>query len=111
MPKYRNYDEVKLRKLWPNSSLSLGQIASLLGLPRSTLRTIAVRLGLPSRENIYNHQRDDPTAEEIAQRAAECRLKHYKEKRAEPYYKNPPPGALRCFSYCGQCYVSTPSLT
>jgi hypothetical protein len=153
MPRRREFDEAKLRELWPDTRLSLGQIASLLGMPRSSLGKIAGRLGLPPREHRpydrdllrrlwlfttmtpqeiafelgssrqfvreqaklmglprkvpeYKHLERDPTQEEIAERAAECRKRHLAEKRAEPHQRGDEAGSLRCFSYCGDCYVS-----
>jgi len=153
MPKRREFDEAKLRELWPDNRLSVAQIASLLGMPRATLQKISARMGLPPRDYRqydrellrrlwlytdmtpqqiafelgssrqfvreqakrmglprkvpeYKHIERDPTQEEIAERAAECRKRHLAEKRAEPVSYNDEAGSIRCFTYCGDCYVS-----
>lgn len=59
MPKRREFDEAKLRELWPDTKQSLRQIARLLGMSHATLRNIAFRIGLPERLYPGEHEAID----------------------------------------------------
>jgi len=64
-------------KAWFDSSLRRIDIAAKFGLSKTLCRNIAMEFGLPAIreqcENGYNNRQDDPTPEEILQRAAEVR--------------------------------------
>ena len=69
-------------RLWHDPTLSRRDIGLALGVSQSFLSTMAARLGLPRRQTRHC-EANDPTPEEIAERARECRERHYKERREE----------------------------
>lgn len=73
-----------LFQLWADKKLTKTEIARQIGVTESGLDALAKRHKLPYRGR---KQRAfsivDPTPEEIAERALECRLKHLAEKRRE----------------------------
>lgn len=68
-------DIPRLFRLWhmPPSQMPTAQIAKLLGIGESTLYSVRKKHKLPDRERVYVHEDDDPTEEEIAERAAAIR--------------------------------------
>jgi len=80
-------DVPRLFALWADATLSRDEIARLLGVGGTTLQKLAHRYALPPRKvaNSRRQSRGDPTLEEIAIRARECRERHYAEKRVEAY--------------------------
>lgn len=73
-----------LFRLWADKSLTKTEIARQVGVTERGLDVLATRHKLPYRGR---KQRAfsivDPTPEEIAERALECRLKHLAAKRLE----------------------------
>lgn len=80
-------DVTRLFALWADPALNRDDIARLLGVGSSALCRAANRYGLPKRHvaNARRMPRRDPTLDEIAIRARECRERHYAEKRREAY--------------------------
>lgn len=73
-----------LFKLWSDKGLTKTEIARQLCITERGLDVLAKRHKLPSRGRKHRaFSMADPTPEEIAQRALECRLKHLAEKRKE----------------------------
>lgn len=70
--------------LW-HAGETLDKLASRFGVSRATVMRFAVRNGLPFRgqPNLCGGL-GDPTPEEIAERARECRERHYAMRRREP---------------------------
>lgn len=64
-----------LFRLWhmPSSQMPTAEIARRLGVGESTLYSIRKAHKLPDRERVYVYEDDDPSEEEIAERAAEIR--------------------------------------
>lgn len=77
MPSGRDveYCAVTLHRMWA-SGASYIEIAAALGCSQSLVARLKVRHGLPNRQKpnreIFD---DDPTPEQIAERAAECRAR------------------------------------
>ena len=59
------------------------QMAKRFGVSSSTIHVWSRRYKLPRRPKPMPHRSVDPTPEEIAERAAECRARHLAERRAE----------------------------
>jgi uncharacterized protein YjcR len=78
----REIDVAKLFKLW-HSEMETPDIAVALGVSISTLWSLRQRHGLPKRPRAAVTLVADPTPEEIAKRAKECRERHYAERRGE----------------------------
>jgi hypothetical protein len=79
--------EAEFRMLWSRSHLSRTDLAVHFGCSVSSIDTMRVALGLPRRKS--NRRRPtqtvpDPTPEELEERKAECRARHYAERRQEP---------------------------
>lgn len=74
-----------LYRLWHSDprEVSTTEIARQLGVSASTLYKYAELHKLSKRERVYRDLTVDPTPEEIEQRAAECREKHFKKRRRE----------------------------
>ena len=85
MPK--RIDVPRLFELWSNPALSRSEIAHLLGVGSTALHRAVSRYKLPSRNVLASARRArrDPTPEEIAIRARECRERHYAERRREVF--------------------------
>lgn len=64
------------------SGAAVKEIAVALGVPIQTVYTLRHQYGLPKRERVCTFP-DDPTPEQIAERARECRERHYAKRRAE----------------------------
>ena len=75
-------DMQELFRMWHDRRLTRREIALALGVSQSFLSTTAARLGLPRRETVHS-EANDPTPEEIAERARECRERHYAARRLE----------------------------
>lgn len=93
------YDIELLRRLWAAGESCVG-IAAALGCSPHYVSALRQRYGLPVRrvQKLEWRCGDDPTPEEIAERAAECRA-----RRQE---KTPPPRGqcdvgMRCYSWRG----------
>jgi len=79
----RRIDEKEFVRLW-FSDASLAEICETLGITGGSLWHLQNKHRLPARGRPRDTQRrpDDPTPEEIEQRAAECREKRTKEEQA-----------------------------
>jgi len=75
-------DADELRQLWMDETISRREIGIRLGVSQSFLSNAAARLGLPRRETVHCAA-NDPTPEQIAERARECRERHYAARRLE----------------------------
>ena len=73
-----------LYQLWNDHTLTRVQVSSRLGISATHLTRLVTRHKLPPRRRDYRRDVADPTPYEIAQRAAECREKHFAQRRAEP---------------------------
>ena len=79
------YSVPELFRLWADESLTRAEVARLLGVTAGQLAKLASRHGLGFRGRRQRaFSMDDPTPEQIAERAAECRAKHMAQRRAEP---------------------------
>lgn len=76
-------NERLLRQLWDDATLTNRQIAQRLKITESYLCKLRERLELPRRCPAHSLPSYDPTPEEIAVRAAQCRQKHLAQRRAE----------------------------
>jgi hypothetical protein len=85
-------DEAKLKTLWADQRHTLGQICYRLGRrTEADVLAAAKRLGLPERLGPrHDRQPDDPTPEEIAERAAEVRSWWDEKTRAMRSVAKPP---------------------
>ena len=101
---FEKYDVDLLRRLWLFTTMTPQQIAFELGCSRQFVSHRVAEMGLPPRGKPANRDEPDPTPEEIAERAAQCRARHLKEKKAEPFYQHEGNAGIRCFSYCGEYY-------
>lgn len=83
MGKVVQADEALVRSLW-FTDLRNDELAAALGVHRGSLQTLRERYGLPLRPHhspkATNTRLDDPTADEIEERAAECRAKWSREE-------------------------------
>ena len=77
----------ELFRLWGDKSLRTDEIADRLGVSLGSLWKLKVRHALPVRVGAVRlstansgRRHDDPTPEQIAERAAECRAKWPKER-------------------------------
>lgn len=70
-----------LSEMWA-AGAAVVDIAAALGITTSAVYTLRHQYGLPKRPKVYSNP-DDPTPEEIAERARECRERHYARRRAE----------------------------
>jgi hypothetical protein len=59
-------------------------IAAHLGIRRQRLHELRREHGIPDRPNKFRKRIVDPTPDEIAERARECRERHFAQRRAEP---------------------------
>ena len=71
-----------LLSLW-QQNLTLIEIGLAIGCSGSTVGMLAKQHGMPPRESARKMQLPDPTPDEIAVRARECRERHYAERRRE----------------------------
>jgi hypothetical protein len=84
MPIVRHVDLAKLYRLWNDHTLTRVKVSAMLGISPTHLTRLVARHKLPPRPRDRNQHGNDPTPDEIAQRAAECRERHYAQRRAEP---------------------------
>lgn len=77
-------DIPRLYSLWQDHSLSRTQVAGQLGISVAMLYRLMRRHKLPPRPKELKGPVTDPTPDEIAERARECRERHYALRRAEP---------------------------
>jgi hypothetical protein len=101
---FEKYDVDLMRRLWLNTTMTQQEIAFELGCSRQHVSYCVAEMGLPPRGKPANRNDPDPTPEEIAERAAQCRARHLREKKAEPFYQHEGNAGIRCFSYCGEYY-------
>jgi len=87
MPIVRHVDLAKLYQLWNDHTLTRVKVSSMLGISPTHLTRLVARHKLPARPRDRNQHMNDPTPDEIAQRAAECREKHFAQRRAEPDFQ------------------------
>ena len=78
----RPVDAARLFKLW-HSEMQQADIAVELGVSISTLYGLKRKYGLPRRPRAAVTPVADPTPEEIAERARQCRERHYADRRGE----------------------------
>ena len=78
----RPVDVPTLFRLW-HSDMDTADIAVALGVSLSTLHSLRMRHKLPKRPRASVTVVADPTPDEIAERARECRERHYAERRGE----------------------------
>jgi DNA-binding CsgD family transcriptional regulator len=78
----RNIDVPVLHRLWA-SEIETPEIAVRLGCSVSTLYLLRDRHKLPPRPRTRVTLLVDPTPQEIAERARECRERHYAQRRGE----------------------------
>jgi transposase-like protein len=79
----RPVDVVQLCALWADSSVPRKEVARRLGVSASQLVRLVRRYKMPHRPPEYQQAAADPTPAEIAERARECRERHYAQRRAE----------------------------
>jgi hypothetical protein len=78
----RDIDIPVLHSMWA-SDLEVPEIAVRLGCSVSTLYMLRDRHKLPPRPRMRVSVLTDPTPQEIAERARECRERHYAQRRGE----------------------------
>jgi len=84
----RQVDVPLLFRLWGDMTLTRAEIARKLGTTENQLTRLAERHGLGRRGRQHRaFSMDDPTPDEIAQRAAECRARHMELRRKEDIVK------------------------
>jgi hypothetical protein len=79
----RKIDVARLTKLWCYHTLPRAEVARRVGVSGSHLTRLASLYKLPERPAEHCAWVTDPTPEEIAERARECRERHYAQRRAE----------------------------
>jgi hypothetical protein len=76
----------EFRRLWCGSDLDRTELAIHFGCSVSSIDTLRARLDLPKKKRCRyraDHVTPDPTPEEIAERARQCRERHYAQRRSE----------------------------
>lgn len=75
-------------QLWADATLSREEVARRLGVACTTLGKLQRKHHLPVRavEPRRRRTKPDPTPDEIAVRARECRERHFAERRAEEWH-------------------------
>ena len=79
--------EDEFRRVWEANELSRTDMAIYFNCSVSSIDYLRVKLGLGKRKRTPWRAEQvipDPTPEEIAQRARECRERHFAEKLREP---------------------------
>ena len=79
----RKIDVVLLCRLWADPSITRQEVARQVGISCTRLYLLRQRYGLPDRPAADREAKDDPTPEQIAERARECRERHYAQRRGE----------------------------
>jgi DNA-binding CsgD family transcriptional regulator len=77
-----NVDVPKLFLLW-HTQATLAEIAEQLGCKVTTLWTLKKRHKLPPKRRPDGSSPNDPTPKEIAERARNCRERHFAQRRGE----------------------------
>jgi hypothetical protein len=80
----RPVDVPRLFALWADHTLTRVDVAHGLGLSPTQLTRLVAQYRLPPRPRDRNQHAGDPTPDEIAERARQCRERHYAQRRAEP---------------------------
>jgi hypothetical protein len=78
--------EDEFRRLWCESNLGRTELAIHFRCSVSSIDHLRAKLDLPKKNRCQSRPErvtPDPTPEEIAERARECRERHYAERRAE----------------------------
>ena len=83
MPTRKPIDVPLLFQLWHDETLTQSDVARRLGLSVTMLGRTARRHKLKPRPRLAKCNVVDPTPDEIAARAAECRAKHMADRLAE----------------------------
>lgn len=90
MAKKIEVDVPLLFKLWADPNVYSADLPALLGVSDTSIRRLAKTYGLPRRKPYQKALAVDlgplpwdPTPEEIAERAKECRERHFLERRKE----------------------------
>jgi hypothetical protein len=84
MPIVRHVDLARLYQLWNDHTLTRVKVSAMLGISPTHLTRLVARHKLPPRPRDRNQHASDPTPDEIAERARQCRERHYAQRRAEP---------------------------
>ncbi len=84
MPAARPVDVPRLFALWDDHALTRVDVAHRLGVSPTQLTRLVAQYRLPPRPRDRNNNTPDPTPDQIAERARECRERHYAQRRAEP---------------------------
>lgn len=80
----KQVDVPMLFRLWEDTTLTRAEMARKLGVTEGNLTRLAERYGLGPRGRQHRaFSMDDPTPDEIAERARECRERHMAQRRAE----------------------------
>lgn len=82
---FENVNPETLKKLWKSKKKTKSDVARDLGITRTQLEKLIVKYELKHR-TIPKRKRCrmiDPTPEEIAERALECKMRHLAAKRDE----------------------------
>jgi hypothetical protein len=83
--------ESEFRRLYARKELSRTDLACHFGCSVSSIDGLRAKFGLPKRKTCRWRRRQvevDPTPEQIAERAAECRARHMAQRRNEPDSEN-----------------------
>lgn len=83
MGAFKHVDVPLLFALWADNSLTRAEIASRLNISHTFLTRLAAKHKLPPRQSERKRNVADPTPDEIAERARQCRERHFAERRAE----------------------------
>lgn len=81
---FKHVDVPLLYQLWNDRTLTRAEIASRLGISHTFLTRLVAKHKLPPRHAEHKRNVVDPTPDEIAERARQCRERHYAQRRAEP---------------------------
>ena len=96
-------DNELLLRLWFDDNLRKCDVAKALGVSASWITRNQARLGLPPRAYRRPPPMEDPTPEQIAERAAECRAARVK-KRADLESHSASPYRTECLAWDGSCF-------
>lgn len=78
-----NITREQILRYWHEDTMTLMDISLRLGCSVTTLSRLASEYRIPRRSAVHQNIVADPTPEEIAERARECRERHYAERRGE----------------------------
>ncbi len=88
-------DLVKLRRWFGDVNKKPEDFLTEFGVKYERIYAHRKKLNLPKRARVWRNSVDDPTPEEIAERAAECRQRHFNEIR-EHGQPEPQPSKMMC---------------